>query len=425
MKMSSNTSVKAIVIAIIALLVGVVVGYATGGMGKVSVDQYQTVSAELENLKTYIGPLAQNLKIGFVYVGPIGDYGWSHAHELARRYLESKFTWVDTSYVESVAEADCQRVSDQLAAAGNKVIFTTSFGFMDGTVAAAHDNNETMFFHCSGYERAPNLGTYMADFYQLYYLNGLMAGALTKTNKVGYVGAYPIPEVIRHINAFAIGVKETNPNAKVYVTWMTPYTWYDPVKARQAAESLLSQGVDTLAFTEDSPTVVQVAEESTQQGKQVYVFSHYSPMLSYGPNSAVSGQIVHWEKIYEDIVLKIRLGVYNNTNLQNVDYLWNLKEGGVELGCDFGVPINPKFVNELKGVTVNDPVFGIINVYDLVFKRLAQMRDANIGFDPFTGPIKDQNNNIKIPSGQRATIEYLFGADMNWFNDNIIGNPNG
>ncbi|MEM1680822.1 MAG: BMP family ABC transporter substrate-binding protein [Sulfolobales archaeon] len=187
-----------------------------------------------------------------MYVGPIGDYGWSHAHDVGRRYIETVFKdKVETYYVESVEEPKVYDVLKKLVGEGYKVIFTTSFGFMDGTLQAAKEFPNVIFFHCSGYKRWYNMGTYFADLYQLYYLNGLMAGALTKSGKVGYVAAHPIPEVVRHINAFALGVKEVNPNAKVYVVWI--HAWYDPPKARAAAESLIAQGVDVLAFTEDSP----------------------------------------------------------------------------------------------------------------------------------------------------------------------------
>ncbi len=424
--MSSSFGGKAVALFLVGILVGLAAGYVAGGIGKVSTEELQSMRTELDNLRAQyqvlseqINSLTRKLKIGFIYVGPIGDYGWSYAHEVGRRYLESKFPWIETTYVESVAEADCQRVAEQLVAAGNDLIFTTSFGYMDPTLAAAQAHEGTIFFHCSGYERAPNMGTYFAEFYQLYYLNGLMAGALSKTGKIGYVGAYPIPEVIRHIDAFALGVKEVNPQAKVYVRWI--FAWYDPTKARQAAEALISEGVDALAFTEDSPTVVQVAEDYTIGGKQVYAFSHYSPMLSYGPNSVVSGQLVHWEKIYEDIVTKVRLGIYNNTNLENVDYWWMLKEGAVELGGEFGVPINQKFENELKAKFVDDPVLGRISVYDLVMKRLEQMKEETVLFDPFTGPIKDQDGKIRIQEASRASRETLWTID--WFVDNIVGSP--
>lgn len=219
------------------------------------------------------------------------------------------------------------------------------------------------------------------------------------------------------MNAFTRGVREVNPNATVDVRWL--FSWYDPAKARQAAEALIAEGVDVLAFTEDSPTVVQVAEEYTNKGQPVYSFSHYSPMAQFGPNSLVSGQLVHWERIYEDILMKVYLGVYNNKNLENVDYWYILGQKGVELGGDFGVPINPKFEEPLKAVKVTDPLLGEISVYDLVFKRMEQMSDPAVLFDPFTGPIKDQSGQLRVKPGQRLSVGEL--TSMDWLVEGNIG----
>lgn len=356
----------------------------------------------------------KTLKAGFIYVGPIGDYGWSNAHDLGRKYVESKFPWLKTVYIESVPEGDVERYIDRLVNEEKcDIIFTTSFGFMDGTVAAAKKYPDKIFMHCSGYKRDNNLGTYFAELYQSYYLNGLMAGALSKSGKVGYVGAHPIPEVIRHINAFALGVKESNPNAKVYVRWL--FSWYDPAKAKEAAESLISEGVDALAFTEDSTAIVDVGQEHTKNGKQIYVFSHYSPMEKFGEDTVVSGQLVDWGIMYEEILRRIYTGTWDNR-----DYWWLMKEGACLLGGEYGKPINPKFIDELKAKIIVDPIFGKISIYDLVMKRVEQMKEATVLFDPFTGPIKDNKGILKIPSGVRASYDVLWNID--WFVSNIVGN---
>ncbi len=368
------------------------------------------------------------LKACYIYVGPIGDLGWTHAHDQGRLYVDEKYDWLETVYVESVAETDAARFIDRFVVEEKcNVIFTTSFGYMDDTLAAAEKYPDTIFVHVSGYKRAPNMATMMADFYQIYYLNGLMAGALSKSGKVGYVGAHPIPEVLRHINAFTIGVREVNPDATVEVRWL--YSWYDPAKAREAAESLIAEGVDVLAFTEDSPTVVQVGEEyTTEKNQPVYTFSHYSPMAQYGPHSAVSGQLVNWGLIYEDILTKVYLGIYTPTNMENVDY-WGLLSGGwqvgapsaVELGAEFGVPINPEFEDDLKAVTVVDPYLGEMNVYDLVFARIDQMRDPAVLFDPFEGPLNDQDGTPRVKDGQR--LSYYELTTIDWFVEGVIGEP--
>ncbi len=361
---------------------------------------------------------APAMKACFIYVGPIGDYGWTHAHDQGRLYVDEKFDWLETAYAESVPEADVERFLDRFVVEeGCDVIFTTSFGFMDGTRAAAQKYPDTLFFHCSGYKRAPNMGTYMADFYQVYYLNGLMAGALTQSGKVGYVGAHPIPEVVRHINAFTIGVREANPDATVDVRWI--FSWYDPAAAREAAEALIADGADVLAFTEDSPTVVEVGQEYVERGQPVYTFGHYSPMESFGADSAVSGQLIDWGIIYEDILMKAYLGVYNNTNLKDVDYWWLLREKAVHLGASFEHAINPAFEDELRAYTINDPFLGRISIYDLVFKRIEQMKDPAMLFDPFSGPIRDQAGNLRIPAGQRASYGELLSID--WFVEGNVG----
>lgn len=355
----------------------------------------------------------KTIKAGFVYVGPTGDYGYTAGHDDGRKYVEDKLPWLETVYIESVPEADCERYIDRLITEEKcDIVFATSFGFMEGTAAAAKKYPDKIFMHCSGYMRDVNLGTYFAELYQAYYLNGLMAGALTKTNKVGYVAAHPIPEVVRHINAFALGVKEANPKAKVYVKWL--FSWYDPAKAREAAEALVSEGCDALAFTEDSTAVVDVGEEHTKAGKQIYVFSHYSPMQKFGPDTVVSGQLCNWGILYEEILRR----VYTNT-WDNRDYWWLMKEGVCEIGGEWGIPINEKFVSELKEKYITDAVLGKISIYDLIMKREAQMKEDTVLYDPFTGPIKDQTGTIRIKAGERASHDILWSVD--WFVENVVG----
>ncbi|HOV46038.1 MAG: BMP family ABC transporter substrate-binding protein [Spirochaetes bacterium] len=355
----------------------------------------------------------RKIKAGFIYVGPIGDFGWSNAHEVGRLYVEKKFPWLESVYIENVPEGDVERYIDRLINEEKcEIVFTTSFGFMDGTYSAAKKYPDKTFMHCSGYKRDSNLGTYFAELYQAYYLNGLMAGALTKTNKIGYVGAHPTPEVVRHINAFALGIKEVNPEAKVYVRWL--YSWYDPAKAKEAAESLISEGIDTLAFTEDSTAVVDVGEEHTKNGKQIYVFSHYSPMQKFGPDAVVSGQLVDWGIMYEEILRRYYTGTWDNRDLW-----WLMKEGACKIGGEYDTPINSKFVDALKAKTTNDPVLGKISIYDLVFKRIAQMSEPTVLFDPFTGPIKDNKGILKLPPNVRASYDVLWSVD--WFVSNVVG----
>jgi simple sugar transport system substrate-binding protein len=353
------------------------------------------------------------LKVGFIYVGPIGDLGWSYAHDEARLICEATFPWLETVYVESVAEGSEGLYIDKLIQDEDcDVVITSSFGFMDGTLEAALRHPDKIFAHCSGFKRNDNLMTYMADFYQIYYLNGLMAGALTETNKVAYIGAFPTPEVKRHMDAYTVGVREVNPDADVHVRWI--YAWFSPPAAKEAAQALIADGCDVFAFTEDSPTIVQEAAASGDAS-----FGHYSPMYDFSPDHIVSGQIAHWEAIYLDFLAKVYAGSYTAQNLADVDYWWLLQEKGVEMGAKPGMLINPVYEDQLKAVMVDDPVLGTISVYDLVLKRLEQMSDPSMVFDPFNGPIYDRDGNLKVPEGTRMSVFEL--TTMDWAVDGIVG----
>ncbi|MFO7989475.1 MAG: BMP family ABC transporter substrate-binding protein [Desulfotignum sp.] len=360
-----------------------------------------------------VGAEDKKLKAGFIYVGPVGDYGWSHAHDLGRKAAEEKFDWLETVYVESVAEADSDRIIDRLVQQQKcDVVFTTSFGFMDSTVKAGTRYPDKLFMHCSGFKRSDNVGTYFGDLYQMYYLNGIMAGALTKTDKIGYVAAFPIPELVRHIDAYALGVKASNPEAKVHVKWI--YAWYGPDKAREAAESLIAEGCDTLAFTEDTPAVIEVGQEHTEKGKQIYTFSHYSAMQPYGEDSVVSGQLMDWGGMYIKILGDIQDGTWTNE-----DVWWLAKEGAAILGGNETDPINPKFVDDLKQAMITTEEYGEMSAYDLVMKRYDQMKQGVDVFDPFTGPIYDNKGNLQIPAGERASKGDLLS--IMYYVDNVEG----
>jgi basic membrane protein A and related proteins len=360
-----------------------------------------------------VGAEDKKLKAGFIYVGPVGDYGFSHAHDLGRKFAEEKLDWLETVYVESVAESDSDRIIDRLVQQQKcDVVFTNSFGFMDSTIKAGERYPDKIFMHCSGFKRSDNVGTYFGDLYQMYYLNGIMAGALTKTNKIGYVAAFPIPELIRHIDAYALGIKAANPDAKVHVKWI--YAWYGPDKAREAAESLIAEGCDTLAFTEDTPAVIEVGQSHTEKGKQIYTFSHYSAMQPYGEDSVVSGQLMDWGGMY----VKILEDIYTD-NWTNEDVWWLAKEGAAILGGNETDPINPKFVDDLKQAMIQSDAFGKISAYDLVMKRYDQMKQGVDVFDPFTGPIYDNKGTLQIKAGERASKEDLLS--IMYYVDNVEG----
>ncbi len=355
----------------------------------------------------------KKLKVGLVYIGSAGDYGWTYAHDQARKTLEQKYPWLEFVPVESIAESDSARIIDRLIQEQKcDVVFTTSFGYMEDTVKAAKRYPDKIFMHCSGFKRAENLGTYFGDLYQIYYLNGIMAGALTKTNKIGYVGAFPIPEVIRHIDAYALGVKAANPKAKVHVKWIN--AWVGPDKAKEAAEALITEGCDTLAFTEDTPAVIEVGQDHCEKGQQIYTFSHYSPMQAYGEDSVVSGQLMDWTGMYAKVLEDIHAGTWKSE-----DIWWLAKEKAALLGGSTTDPINPKFVPALKQAMVECPVFGHTTAYNLVMKIYGKMKEGSEEFEPFTGPIVDNKGNVQIKEGETATKEQLLS--IMYYVDNIVG----
>jgi simple sugar transport system substrate-binding protein len=346
-----------------------------------------------------------DIKMAFLYVGPVGDYGFSYAHDLGRRALVEAYPGLQTTFIESVPEAEVEPFVDQLIADGYNVIIGTSFGFGDGLLAAAERYPDVIFGHATGIFRAPNLFTFMADFWQVYYLNGMMAGALSESGILGYVAAFPIPEVKRHINAFALGAQAVNPDAVVEVRWL--FNWFDPAGAQEATQALMSEGADVFAFTEDTPTVIQVAAERGFPG-----FSHYASMLPFSPETVVSGHLVNWDAILIDVVAKILDGTYEAGNLADVDYFWGLAEGAVEVGAEPGMVINPLFDARFAAVNIDHSELGTINVVDLIELRLEQMSQSPAAFEPFTGPLRDRRGNLVYAAGESATIGDLLGMEF-------------
>jgi len=365
-------------------------------------------------------PEVRTIKAAWIYDGAIGDYGWTFAHDRARLIVDQKYSWLSTDYAENVPVGEARSYFENFINEGYDVIFASGFGFMDETLEAAKEFPNTIFFHCEGYKRWSNLGTYYADDYQTFYLEGLMAGALTKTGKLGFIAPHLIPPVLLRINAFALGAQVINSDITVHVRVLN--TWYDPAKAREAAEALISEGVDVIASIEDSPAEIMLAQEKYNEsnGAQlIYTFSHTSPMYKYGPDVVVSGNLLHWEVIYEDILTKVYSGTYNTTNLKDVDYWWMLKEGACSLGADYNMTINPKFVDELQSVYVDDPILGNNSVYDLVMIRLAQMSDERVIFDPFIGPIYASNGTMVLKPGEWADHDFIWS--MNFYVKGVEG----
>lgn len=238
---------------------------------------------------------ADPTKVGFVYVGPVGDHGWTYRHDVGRLAIEAEFgDKVETTFVESVPEgADAERVIRKLASTGHDLIFTTSFGYMNPTVKVAKDFPDVKFEHATGYKRSDNVSTYGARFYEGRAVIGTMAGMMTKTNTVGYIGSFPIPEVVRGINAFTIAMRKVNPDAEVKVVWVN--SWYDPGKEADAAKALIDQGADIITQHTDSPAPLQVAEE-----RGVYGFGQASNMSAFAPKAQLTSIIDNWDGYYVD-----------------------------------------------------------------------------------------------------------------------------
>jgi basic membrane protein A and related proteins len=236
---------------------------------------------------------AEKLKVGFIYVGPIGDFGWSYQHDVARKALEKALgDKVETSYVENVPEGpDAERVIEGLVRAGSKLVFTTSFGYMEATVKVAARHPEVKFEHATGYKRAANLATYSARFYEGRYVCGQLAAKLSKTGTVGYVASFPIPEVVSGMNSFMLGAWSVRPDMKLKVVWVS--TWFDPGKEADAAKALIDQGADIIAQHTDSPAAIQIAEE-----RHVHCFGQDSDMIRFGPHAQLSAIVDHWDDYY-------------------------------------------------------------------------------------------------------------------------------
>jgi simple sugar transport system substrate-binding protein len=236
---------------------------------------------------------AEKLKVGFIYLGPIGDLGWTYQHDQARLAMIKEFgDKVETTYLENVSEGpDSERSIEQLARAGNKLIFTTSFGYMEPTLKVAKKYPNIHFEHATGYKRAANVSTYSGRFYEGRYIQGIIAAKMSKAGVLGYIGSFPIPEVISGINATILGAQTINPNIKVKIIWAN--TWFDPGKEADAAKALLDQGADVIMQHTDSPAPMQIASE---RGK--LAFGQDSEMIKFGPKTQLTSIMDNWAPYY-------------------------------------------------------------------------------------------------------------------------------
>jgi simple sugar transport system substrate-binding protein len=265
---------------------------------------------------------AEPLKIAFAYVGPVGDGGWTFAHDNGRKEIEKAFgDKVVTTFVEKVPEsADAERVIRDMAAQGNKLIFGTTFGYMEPMLKVASDNKEVKFEHATGYKTAENLRTYDSRTYEGAYMAGVIAGKMTKTNTLGVVASIPIPEVVRNINSFTMGAQSVNPKVKTKVVWVNE--WFNPPKETEAATSLINGGADVLMQNTDSSAVLQTAEK---MGKRAFGWD--SDMTAYGPKAHLGSAVINWGPYYVKAVGEALEGKWNG----NQASWWGVKEGAIDM----------------------------------------------------------------------------------------------
>lgn len=332
------------------------------------------------------GQTTKKVKVGFIYVGPIGDGGWTYAQDQGRLYLQ-KETGVETIYKESVKEdaAEVQKVAEDMINQGCNVIIGTSYGFMDGMVMEAKKHPEVTFLHCSGNQTSTNLGTYFGRMYQARYLSGIVAGMKTKSDKIGYVAAFEIPEVVRGINAFTLGVQSVNPDAVVKVKWT--HTWYDPATEKEAAKALLDEGCDIIAQHQDTAGPQQAAEE-----RGAYSIGYDSDMSKAAPKANMTSPVWNWGPYFVTQIKAIQAGTWKSESY------W----GSIDTGI---VGLAPFTANAPEGAqaAVDKAKADIISGKNKIF----------------TGPIKDQSGNVKVAQGTTMTDQEML--QFNWFVQGVEG----
>lgn len=333
------------------------------------------------------GQAEEPVKAAFVYIGPPGDLGWTYEHDRGRKMLEEELgDQVETTYIEDVPEGpDATRVIRQYAQEGWDVIFTTSFGYMDPTLEVAKEFPDVIFEHCSGFKTADNMATYFGRIYQPRYLSGIVAGEMTDSDIIGYVAAFPIPEVIRGINAFALGVRSVNTDAEIRVVWTN--TWYDPVVEREAAEALLDEGADIIAQHQDTTEPQKAAQE-----RDALSIGYDSDMQKFVGDTVLCGPQWNWGKYYIDTVQDIIDGEWETHQF------WGGLESDVVRLTDFS-PLVPDDVQAKVEAT--------------------REKIVDTDWDVFCGPINDQDGNEAVADGECMSDEDML--NMSWFVEGVVG----
>lgn len=337
---------------------------------------------------TAIAPVlaADPLKVGFVYVGPIGDHGWTYQHHEGLKAVEAAYgDKVETTYIESVSEGpDAERVIRRLASTGHGLIFTTSFGFMDPTLNVAKDFPEVKFEHATGYKRADNVATYSARFYEGRYIAGMIAGKMSESGKAGYVASFPIPEVIRGVNAFLLGMQSVNPDATIAVQWVN--SWYDPPKEADAAKALIAQGADIITQHTDSPAPLQQAANAG-----VKAIGQASDMHAFGPEAQLTSIIDNWAPYYV-----ARVGAALDGSWESTDTWDGIQPGMAEMSPYINMPYE---VAAAAKMLENNIRVGLVH--------------------PFSGPITDRDGKERVAEGETPDDGML--ATMDFFIEGVIG----
>jgi simple sugar transport system substrate-binding protein len=325
---------------------------------------------------------AEPLKIAFAYVGPVGDGGWTFAHDNARKAIEKEFgDKIVTTFAENVKEGpDAERVIRDMVGQGNKLIFGTTFGYMDYMLKVAADNPDVKFEHATGYKTAPNLRTYDSRTYEGAYMAGIIAGGMTKTNVLGVVGSVPIPEVVRNIDSFTMGAQSVNPKIRTKVVWVNE--WVNPPKEADAAQSLINGGADVLFQNTDSSAVLQTAEKA---GK--YAFGWDSDMTAYGPKAHLASSIINWTPYYTKAVKDVLDGTWQTSPTK---IWWGVKEGAIDL-----VSISDKVPAELKAKAE---------------AAKAGLKDGSLVI--WKGPITDNAGKVVLEKDKAADDEFLGGINF-------------
>jgi len=330
------------------------------------------------------------LKVAFVYVSPIGEAGWTYQHEQGRLAMQKALgDRVVTTVVESVAEgADSERVMRDLAAQGNKLIFATSFGYLEPALRVAADYPDVKFEHAGGYKTAANLNTYNARYYEARYLAGLLAGRRSKSGIAGYVAGFPVPEVVQGINAFTLGMREANPKAQVKVVWLN--TWFDPAREREAATTLINQGADVLTNHSGSPAVPQTAQAHFKD-KGVRAIAYQSDMRAYASDAQLAAVTHHWGGYYTQVARSVLGGTWKP------HAVWGgMKDGLVQLSAiSADVPAKDQAEIEARR------------------KAIVEGR-----FRPFSAPLVDNEGHARLAAG---TLDDNAIATMNWFVRGVVG----